>query len=143
VSGGEVFAKHEGRGSFDGIRLDDCGRLWAAVGKAVHCYHPDAYYEQRAAHASPLPASERRAGDDEDGHKHQTSQERAGEQQEARRASWLVQRHVPLQLHTDTPTNISPRIQHSQGKIRYRCGDSSSLLDIDKVEGRWRSGYFR
>jgi gluconolactonase len=41
LSGGEVFAKHEGRGSFDGIRLDDAGRLWAAVGKAVHCYHPD------------------------------------------------------------------------------------------------------
>jgi gluconolactonase len=41
VSGGEVFAKHEGRGSFDGIRLDDTGRLWAAVGKAIHCYHPD------------------------------------------------------------------------------------------------------
>lgn len=41
LTGGTVFTEHDGPGSFDGIRLDDAGRLWAAAGKAVHCYHPD------------------------------------------------------------------------------------------------------
>jgi len=26
---------------FDGIRLDTEGRVWAASGSAVHCFHPD------------------------------------------------------------------------------------------------------
>ena len=29
------------RRSFDGIRLDDAGRVWAAAGDGVHCYDPD------------------------------------------------------------------------------------------------------
>jgi len=41
LSGGNIFADHDGAGSFDGIRFDDDGRLWAAVGKSVHSYHPD------------------------------------------------------------------------------------------------------
>jgi gluconolactonase len=28
-------------GVFDGIRLDDTGRVWAAAGDGVHCYDPD------------------------------------------------------------------------------------------------------
>jgi len=28
-------------GSFDGIRLDDTGRVWAAAHDGVHCFHPD------------------------------------------------------------------------------------------------------
>ncbi|MER5215182.1 SMP-30/gluconolactonase/LRE family protein [Streptomyces sp. NPDC002838] len=40
LSNGKVFAEHTG--GFDNIRLDDEGRLWAAVfGDGVHCYHPD------------------------------------------------------------------------------------------------------
>ncbi|MBC9729426.1 SMP-30/gluconolactonase/LRE family protein [Streptomyces sp. TRM68367] len=41
LSGGEIFA--EGRtGSFDNIRFDDAGRLWAAaMHDGVHCYDPD------------------------------------------------------------------------------------------------------
>ncbi|WP_197093516.1 SMP-30/gluconolactonase/LRE family protein [Nonomuraea sp. SBT364] len=39
LSGGEVFA--EGDGGYDGMRLDDTGRVWAAAGKAVHCYDAD------------------------------------------------------------------------------------------------------
>ncbi|MEU4579285.1 SMP-30/gluconolactonase/LRE family protein [Nonomuraea sp. NPDC023979] len=39
LAGGEVFA--EGGGRYDGMRLDDQGRVWAAAGKAVHCYAPD------------------------------------------------------------------------------------------------------
>lgn len=34
---GEVFATADG-GSFDGIRLDEDGRVWAGVGRCVHCY---------------------------------------------------------------------------------------------------------
>ncbi|MER6951986.1 SMP-30/gluconolactonase/LRE family protein [Nonomuraea sp. NPDC000554] len=41
LSGGKVFAENSGEGRFDGLRLDDTGRVWAAAGKAVHCYHPD------------------------------------------------------------------------------------------------------
>ncbi len=28
-------------GVFDGIRLDDAGRIWAAAGDGVHCFDPD------------------------------------------------------------------------------------------------------
>jgi gluconolactonase len=41
LAGGRVFAEHSGEGSFDGLRLDDAGRVWAAVGSSVHCYDPD------------------------------------------------------------------------------------------------------
>jgi gluconolactonase len=41
LAGGRVFAEHAGKGGFDGLRLDDAGRLWAAVGSSVHCYDPD------------------------------------------------------------------------------------------------------
>ncbi|MFI7448417.1 SMP-30/gluconolactonase/LRE family protein [Nonomuraea sp. NPDC049714] len=41
LAGGRVFAEHPGKGGFDGLRLDDAGRLWAAVGSSVHCYDPD------------------------------------------------------------------------------------------------------
>ncbi|MEU4833905.1 SMP-30/gluconolactonase/LRE family protein [Streptosporangium sp. NPDC023615] len=41
LTGGEVFAEHEGEGSYDGMRLDETGRVWAAVGPAIHAYHPD------------------------------------------------------------------------------------------------------
>jgi gluconolactonase len=40
LSGGEVFASCD-TGTFDGIRLDDEGRVWAAAGDGVHCFHPD------------------------------------------------------------------------------------------------------
>ena len=38
--GGEVFAPCEA-GMFDGIRLDDAGRVWAATHEGVHCFDPD------------------------------------------------------------------------------------------------------
>src|SRR5829696_2763897 len=41
LSRDNVFEEHEGRESYDGIRFDDTGRLWASVGPTVHCYHPD------------------------------------------------------------------------------------------------------
>ncbi|HET8640976.1 MAG TPA: SMP-30/gluconolactonase/LRE family protein [Pseudonocardiaceae bacterium] len=41
LSNGNIFAEHEARQSFDGFRIDDTGRMWAAVGPAVHAYHPD------------------------------------------------------------------------------------------------------
>lgn len=40
LSGGKVFAENTG-GKYDGLRLDDAGRIWAAYGKQIHCYHPD------------------------------------------------------------------------------------------------------
>src|SRR5215467_13178345 len=40
LSGGEVFATCDA-GSFDGIRLDNTGRVWAAAHDGVHCFHPD------------------------------------------------------------------------------------------------------
>ena len=40
LSGGQVFATCDA-GSFDGIRLDDAGRIWAAAHDGVHCFHPD------------------------------------------------------------------------------------------------------
>jgi gluconolactonase len=38
--GGEVFATC-GAGSFDGIRFDEVGRIWAAAHDGVHCFDPD------------------------------------------------------------------------------------------------------
>jgi gluconolactonase len=37
---GEVFATCDA-GSFDGIRLDEVGRIWAAAHDGVHCFDPD------------------------------------------------------------------------------------------------------
>ncbi|MBM7172608.1 SMP-30/gluconolactonase/LRE family protein [Streptomyces sp. G44] len=43
LSDGEVFARTaDGAGSFDNLRFDDGGRLWAAAMEGgVHCYDPD------------------------------------------------------------------------------------------------------
>ncbi|RSN03539.1 gluconolactonase [Nonomuraea sp. WAC 01424] len=41
LSGGKVFAEGTPADNFDGMRLDDTGRVWAAAGKAVLCYAPD------------------------------------------------------------------------------------------------------
>ena len=40
LTGGEIFATCSA-GQFDGIRLDDTGRVWAAAGDGVHCFDPD------------------------------------------------------------------------------------------------------
>ncbi|TDU88571.1 gluconolactonase [Kribbella voronezhensis] len=40
LSGGELFAEC-GNGAFDGIRLDNQGRIWGAAADGVHVYHPD------------------------------------------------------------------------------------------------------
>ncbi|MCT2585698.1 SMP-30/gluconolactonase/LRE family protein [Actinophytocola gossypii] len=40
LSGGEVIAESPS-GQFDGIRLDDQGRIWAAAADGVHCLHAD------------------------------------------------------------------------------------------------------
>jgi gluconolactonase len=40
LSGGEVFVSCTA-GRFDGIRLDESGRIWAAAGDGVHCFDPD------------------------------------------------------------------------------------------------------
>lgn len=40
LSGGDVFAVCDA-GLYDGIRLDDAGRVWAAAGDGVHCFDPD------------------------------------------------------------------------------------------------------
>ncbi|MGH3659489.1 MAG: SMP-30/gluconolactonase/LRE family protein, partial [Micromonosporaceae bacterium] len=40
LSGGAVFADCT-VGSFDGLRLDEAGRIWTSAGDGVHCYHPD------------------------------------------------------------------------------------------------------
>jgi gluconolactonase len=40
VSGGEIFATCEA-GTFDGIRLDADGRIWAAAADGLHCFDPD------------------------------------------------------------------------------------------------------
>ena len=37
---GRLFAENTA-GHFDGIRLDDAGRVWAGVGDGVHCFDPD------------------------------------------------------------------------------------------------------
>jgi gluconolactonase len=40
LAGGDIFARCEA-GTFDGIRLDSGGRLWAAAGDGLHCFDPD------------------------------------------------------------------------------------------------------
>src|SRR5262249_6658151 len=40
LSGGELFAACTA-GTFDGLRLDALGRLWAAAGDGLHCFDPD------------------------------------------------------------------------------------------------------
>ncbi|QGN48264.1 SMP-30/gluconolactonase/LRE family protein [Micromonospora sp. WMMC415] len=40
LSGGKVFAECD-NGRFDGLRLDDAGRVWAAAWDGVHCFDPD------------------------------------------------------------------------------------------------------
>ena len=39
LSGGEEFATCDD-GSFDGLRVDDAGRIWAAAGDGLHCFSP-------------------------------------------------------------------------------------------------------
>jgi gluconolactonase len=40
LAGGSVFATCDA-GTFDGIRLDSGGRVWAAAGDGLHCFDPD------------------------------------------------------------------------------------------------------
>jgi sugar lactone lactonase YvrE len=40
LSGGEVLATCTA-GTFDGVRLDHGGRIWAAAGDGLHCFDPD------------------------------------------------------------------------------------------------------
>jgi gluconolactonase len=40
LSGGEVYATSTA-GSFDGVRFDNTGRLWAAAHDGLHCFDPD------------------------------------------------------------------------------------------------------
>lgn len=40
LSGGEVFATCDA-GGYDGVRLDDTGRLWVAAHDGIHCFDPD------------------------------------------------------------------------------------------------------
>jgi gluconolactonase len=40
LGAGELFAECTA-GHFDGIRLDEAGRVWAGVGDGVHCFDPD------------------------------------------------------------------------------------------------------
>lgn len=40
LSGGDVLATCDA-GGFDGVRLDDTGRLWLAAGDGLHCFDPD------------------------------------------------------------------------------------------------------
>ncbi|HEY9412123.1 MAG TPA: SMP-30/gluconolactonase/LRE family protein [Jiangellaceae bacterium] len=40
LSGGEIFAGCDA-GSFDGVRIDDAGRVWAAAYDGLHCFDPD------------------------------------------------------------------------------------------------------
>ncbi|WP_230689635.1 SMP-30/gluconolactonase/LRE family protein [Catellatospora paridis] len=40
LTGGDVLAECDA-GSFDGLRVDDRGMIWAAAHDGVHCYHPD------------------------------------------------------------------------------------------------------
>lgn len=39
LTGGEVFAA--GKSAYDGVRLDEDGRLWAAAEDGIHCFDPD------------------------------------------------------------------------------------------------------
>lgn len=38
LTGGDVFAD---KGNYDGLRLDEDGRIWTSATEAVHCYEPD------------------------------------------------------------------------------------------------------
>jgi gluconolactonase len=40
LDAGSVFASCDA-GTFDGIRLDSAGRIWAAAGDGLHCFDPD------------------------------------------------------------------------------------------------------
>jgi gluconolactonase len=40
LTGGTVFASCDA-GTFDGVRLDDTGRIWAAAHDGIHCFDPD------------------------------------------------------------------------------------------------------
>jgi gluconolactonase len=40
LTGGDVFATCDA-GTFDGLRLDDDGRIWAATHEGLHCFTPD------------------------------------------------------------------------------------------------------
>jgi gluconolactonase len=40
LSGGKIFATCDA-GTFDGIRLDSAGRIWASAGDGLHCFDPD------------------------------------------------------------------------------------------------------
>ncbi|MGK5441905.1 SMP-30/gluconolactonase/LRE family protein [Micromonospora sp. URMC 105] len=40
LTGGEVFATCDA-GSFDGVRLDEAGRVWVAAHDGLHCFDPD------------------------------------------------------------------------------------------------------
>ena len=40
LGAGTLFADNTS-GHFDGIRLDNAGRVWAGVGEGVHCFDPD------------------------------------------------------------------------------------------------------
>jgi gluconolactonase len=40
LTGGDVFGECDA-GGFDGIRLDDTGRVWAAAHDGLHCFDPD------------------------------------------------------------------------------------------------------
>jgi gluconolactonase len=40
LSGGEVLGTSDA-GGYDGVRLDDGGRLWVAAHDGLHCWHPD------------------------------------------------------------------------------------------------------
>jgi gluconolactonase len=40
LGGGGVFAESTA-GFFDGLRLDEAGRIWTSAGDGVHCYDPD------------------------------------------------------------------------------------------------------
>ncbi|HEV8528696.1 MAG TPA: SMP-30/gluconolactonase/LRE family protein, partial [Actinomycetes bacterium] len=40
LTGGQVLAECTA-GSFDGLRLDQAGRIWAAAHDGLHCFHPD------------------------------------------------------------------------------------------------------
>ena len=41
LRGGKVLVTAAPGNGFDGLRLDDEGRIWAGAGSAVHCYHAD------------------------------------------------------------------------------------------------------
>jgi gluconolactonase len=40
LTGGEVFAD-AGDSAYDGVRLDEVGRLWVAAEDGIHCFDPD------------------------------------------------------------------------------------------------------